>query len=231
MRMSVWIALVGLALAAIALAIRHDAGTVLGLLNEDFARIVALSALAIVIGSGLFWQMRGEPGSAMKMAAIWVAVAGVLVVGYTFRHDAHSVLARVVGELAPGMVVESGGATVAVMRAGDGHFFLSTQVNGASVRMLFDTGASTVVLTTEDARRAGIDPDGLVYSAPVWTANGRTTAAPVTLDVIDVGSISISQVRAVVARPGTLRASLLGMSLLDRLRSWRVERDRLILDG
>ena len=226
-----WIAIAVLALAAIVLVARDDAGTVLGLLNEDFARLAALSALTFVIGGALFWRLRGNPGGGIRMVAIWLALAAVLIIGYTFRHDAGTALTRVLGELVPGMAIEMEGGRVAVARAGNGHFVLDMRVNGAAMTMLFDTGASTVVLTPEDAARAGIDVGGLVYSAPVWTANGRTTAAPVLLDRVEIGSIAVERVRAVVARPGGLAESLLGMSFLDRIPTWRVERDRLILGG
>ena len=55
--------------------------------------------------------------------------------------------------------------------------------------MVLDTGASSVVLTREDAKAAGLPLDVLDYSVSIDTANGRTRAAPVTLDRIAVGSL------------------------------------------
>lgn len=226
-----WIAIAGLALAALVLVARHDAGTVLGFANSEFARIIALVALAFVVGTGLLWRMRGNLTGLVRMAAIWIVIAALLVVGYSYRHDARMVVARVIGEIVPGLVVETAPGEVAVARSGNGHFVVDAVVNGAPVTMLFDTGASMVVLTPADAALAGIDIAGLAYSVPVWTANGRTTAAPVVLDSLAVGSITVSRVRAVVAQPGGLRESLLGMSFLDRIRGWSVERDRLTFRG
>ena len=48
---------------------------------------------------------------------------------------------------------------------------------------------------------------------------------------IAVGPIVMRNVRALVARPGALAESLLGMSFLERLQSYTVERGRLILKG
>ena len=65
----------------------------------------------------------------------------------------------------------------------------------------------------------------------VDTANGRTRAAPVTLDRLAVGDIVERAVPALIAQPGQLRTSLLGMSFLNRLESWEVRGDRLMMRG
>ena len=65
----------------------------------------------------------------------------------------------------------------------------------------------------------------------VDTANGRTRAAPVTLDRIAVGGIVERAVPALIAQPGQLKTSLLGMSFLNRLESWEVRGDRLMMRG
>jgi len=86
-----------------------------------------------------------------------------------------------------------------------------------------------VVLTAEDARRAGVETSRLVFDVPVSTANGAAMAAETRLEQIAVGPIVMRNVPAMVARRGALDESLLGMSFLERLKSYTVERDRLIL--
>jgi aspartyl protease family protein len=71
----------------------------------------------------------------------------------------------------------------------------------------------------------------LNYTTNVDTANGRTRAASVTLDRVSVGSIVERSVPALIAQPGQLRTSLLGMSFLTRLERWEVRGDRLVLRG
>ena len=97
--------------------------------------------------------------------------------------------------------------------------------------MIVDTGASTIVLTPEDAKSAGIDIDGLTYRVPVITANGRTVAARVRLNEVAIGPLDRKQVDALVAQPGALTQSLLGMSFLSRLRSYEFSGDFLTLRG
>ena len=146
------------------------------------------------------------------------------------------IAARVVGELMPGsaMTVEqsTGGVTeVRISKRLDGHFTANVKVNGKPVSMIVDTGASTIVLTPEDARKAGIDIDGLTYRVPVITANGRTIAARVRLDKVAIGPLDRKKVDALVAQPGALTQSLLGMSFLSRLRSYEFSGDFLTLRG
>jgi aspartyl protease family protein len=104
-------------------------------------------------------------------------------------------------------------------------------VNGRTVRLIVDTGASTVVLRPEDARNAGIKLSELVYTVPVETANGRAFAAPIRLEKISIGYLTVHKVDALVTRPGALQRSLLGMSFLSRLRSYEFTGNQLVLKG
>ena len=97
--------------------------------------------------------------------------------------------------------------------------------------MVLDTGASTVVLTNDAARAAGLPIEMIKYTVNVDTANGRARAAAVTLDRIAIGGIVERSVPALVAQPGQLKSNLLGMSFLNRLQSWEVRGDRLVMRG
>ncbi len=95
--------------------------------------------------------------------------------------------------------------------------------------MLVDTGASSVVLKSTDAERAGIDLARLAYVVPVQTANGTAFAAPIRLKSIVVGTIAFGDVEALVAQSGALDESLLGMSFLSKLGSYEFSGDYLTL--
>jgi aspartyl protease family protein len=97
--------------------------------------------------------------------------------------------------------------------------------------MVLDTGATSVVLTQEAAKAAGLPIEVLNYSVNVDTANGRTRAAAVTLDRLAVGSLIERAVPALVAQHGQLKSNLLGMSFLNRLQSWEVRGDSLRMRG
>ena len=110
-----------------------------------------------------------------------------------------------------------------------GHFIVEATINGRTIEMLADTGASAVALTPQDARRAGIDPRSLNFDVPVQTANGEVKVASVTLDKIEVDGIVVRDVRAMVADSDALSSSLLGMSFLGRLASVKMSGDTLEL--
>ena len=109
-----------------------------------------------------------------------------------------------------------------------GHVILDAAVNGASVRLLVDTGASLVTLTPADARVAGITPGELVFNHRVSTANGSARMAPVTLREIRIGQLSIYDVPAAVLE--NLNISLLGMSFLGRLQGYEMRDGKLTIN-
>jgi aspartyl protease family protein len=118
-----------------------------------------------------------------------------------------------------------------VVRGHSGDFALAAHINGARVPMVLDTGASSVVLTQEAAKAAGLPIEVLNYSINVDTANGRTRAAPITLDRLAVGGLTERAVPALVVQRGQLKNNLLGMSFLNRLESWEVRGDKLRMRG
>jgi aspartyl protease family protein len=233
---STWIALFIVAAAAMLLVQNHDGGTIAGLDTGTFAALAAGVALLIYLGSGLARGYDGGRSSMLRDALTWVALGLVLVTLYSYRGELLPIAGRLAGELLPGsaMVVEqsSGGpAEIKIRRRLDGHFTARTQVNGESISMIVDTGVSTIVLRPEDAAKAGIDLKGLSYTVPVITANGRTNAARVRLNTVAIGPLDRQKVDALVAQPGTLTESLLGMSFLSRLRSYEFSGDFLTLRG
>lgn len=172
---------------------------------------------------------------AVRDLSVWSVLMIAMVTGYSYRDELLSLGHRVASEIAPpGTITRAdtqtdGEKAVRIRRRPDGHFIARTDLNGFSLTMLVDTGASTVVLRPADAQKIGIDIDKLRYSVPVQTANGTTYAAPVKLKRVAVGSIGFAEVDALVAKPGALRDSLLGMSFLNRLRSYEFSGDFLTL--
>jgi len=223
-----WILLLIIAIGLLALILRHDQGTIGGLETADFASLVYKIALLIFIGGAVLALFRERIAEAFQAAMFWVVIGLLLAVGYTYRYDLRDIGDRVLSELLPGRALSRGG-TVEIARGNRGEFQIIAEINGARISTVYDTGASAVVLTQEAAKAAGLPLDFLNYSVPVETANGRTRAAPVTLDRIRVGGIEERAVPALIAQPGQLRMSLLGMSFLNRLKSSEVRGDRLVL--
>jgi aspartyl protease family protein len=119
--------------------------------------------------------------------------------------------------------------TMTISRGSNGHFSVAAEVDGRRMEFLVDTGASFVALRESDASRLGIHPSRREYTWRSATANGVIRVAPVELNRVDVGSITVHNVQAVVIPDEMLGQSLLGMSFLSRVR-WQHDNGRLILE-
>jgi aspartyl protease family protein len=116
-----------------------------------------------------------------------------------------------------------------ILRASaNGHFTVQGAVDGTPIDFMVDTGATTVVLSPDDASRVGLDPYSLDYNAVFETGNGHTRVALVRLERLTIGALDLYDVpAAVVTKPMSM--SLLGMSALDQLDGYEVDGDRMIL--
>lgn len=195
----------------------------------DGLRAFLYGAMALSVLGAVVFNFRGRVSTAVLGLLAWVGIFVAVMVGYTYRVELTGVANRVMDEVVPGREIRAEPGQAAAVRGGNGHFVFEGITNGVGLRYLFDTGASTVVLRNEDAKRIGINVDKLDYSVPVSTANGRTMSAATTIDALTIGNITQRRVRALVGRPGALQENLLGMSFLGQLRGYAVEGNRLVL--
>ena len=230
-RRLLWVLLIGLALSAVVLIARHDTGTIAGLAADDFGSLAYHVALVVFVGGTVLVLFRERFSKALEAVLFWTLVGFVLALGYTYRLELRGVAERVMAEMMPGYAVTRGVRIVEIVRGRNGDFQVAAQVNGSRTAMVLDTGASAVVLTQEAAKAAGVPLEFLSYTVNVDTANGRARAAAITLDRLAVGDVVERQVPALIAQPGQLKVSLLGMSFLNRLESWEVRGDKLVLRG
>jgi aspartyl protease family protein len=111
-----------------------------------------------------------------------------------------------------------------------GHFQLEARVDGRYLDFVVDTGASLVVLRESSAAVAGIRPQPRDYTATAVTANGKIKAAPVKIDRMEVGGITIYDVPAMVLPDEALAKNLLGVSFLSRLKRYEYANGHLVLE-
>ena len=235
--MKAWIVLALLIIAGATLLLR-DGGTLLSDFGagEIISLLVGLLLVAFYL-YGLFTEDRTRPMQAVRHVLVWLAIGFALVAGYSYREEISVVVSRVGGELTPsGRIVsvetnEEGERAVRVRRRLDGHFAVRANINGQAMTLMVDTGASSVVLKPADAARAGVDLDKLSYTVAVSTANGMAYAAATRLRSIAIGPLVVHDVDALVAKPGSVKENLLGMSFLRRLRSYEFAKDYLTLRG
>ena len=230
MVLAVPLALLGAAL--VVLLVVPEGTLLLGLDHPSFA--AAAFAVAFTVWLALANARRVGAASlvrALSGVAVWAALILGLTGAYAYRFEAAEFAQRLMGELFPGEPQIGAGGAVIVNRRLGGEFVVPATIAETRIAMLFDTGASTVVLRAEDAAKVGLDTRALKFDVDVVTANGSASAAEVVLDRVAVGPIVARNVAALVARKGALGQSLLGMSFLERLQSYSVERGRLVLKG
>lgn len=227
-----WIVLGAMALGLVLLLASGDSGSVLGVGDETFARTLYLGALGVVIGAAILGSGI-RLGHAARAMAVWALIILVLVAGYQYRYELQDVASRLTAGLIPGSPLsvsgEDGRAAVMLDRLANGHFEVRAEFDGVPVTTMIDTGATATVLTADDARRAGYRPETLSFNVPIMTANGQARAARVVAGEIRVGEIVRARVPVLVAEPGRLDRSLLGMNFIGTLSGFDMRGQRLIL--
>ena len=122
--------------------------------------------------------------------------------------------------------VDLGTGEIRLSRDPDGHFYADAQVNGAPVHFLVDTGATSIALTHDDARRALI-PLETGSKVVGMGAGGEIYGQDVQLNRVSLGAQEVRDVRATVLDGG--EQSLLGQSFLARFNSVVIEGDTMVL--
>ena len=188
--------------------------------------LAALAAMMLgVIGS---LTIRRVPafGRALRMTST-LGLMGilVLVVLQLSRMDPRFEMA--IPEIGmPEQVVEGGETRVEM--APDGHFWLRAEINGRPANFLVDTGATLTAISEQTAEAAGLQPREGGLPVRMQTANGTIPADLTTIDELRFGNVAARGLDAIIA-PGMGPTNVIGMNLLSRLASWRVEGDTMIL--
>lgn len=126
----------------------------------------------------------------------------------------------------PEQVVEGGETRVPLAR--DGHFWIEAEINGHRANFLVDTGATLTAVSGATAAAAGLEPREGGLPIRLQTANGPIAAEMTSIDEMRFGNVAARGLDAIIA-PGLGPTNVVGMNLLSRLASWRVEGDTLIL--
>ena len=161
-----------------------------------------------------------------KYVFYWLAIGLVMLVAYSYKDDLQKVGYKVKAALMPHVTYEQNGEII-IKRSMNDHFIIEVKVNDNNIKFLVDTGASSVVLSLEDAKQVGIDIKKLSYSTTVYTANGKTQAARSKAD-IKIGSQEFKDFPVLIAQLPESE-SLLGMTLINEFKSFTIEMDTLRL--
>ncbi|MEO0567506.1 MAG: TIGR02281 family clan AA aspartic protease [Pseudomonadota bacterium] len=189
--------------------------------GDDTARLLYLALLGAAVAGWFFTQNRASLGKNAQYAMVWGLLFLGVIAGVGLWGDIRNTVQ-------PGTYSTFDDGRVELTRSMDGHYYVTAKVNGADVDFVVDTGATQIVLTEDDAVRAGLNTTDLAFVGRASTANGVVRTAPVRLDSLSIGPIEDRGIAAVV-NGGELFQSLLGMSYLQRFESVEITDGKLIL--
>ena len=196
--------------------------------EDNYLDIVRLVAFLALVSSGLIFTRRINFGELIRNISIWTCLAALFLLGFTYRNELTRIFYRVVGEMVPGQAIFIDGNSIILSVDMDGHFYANGKANGKSLRFMIDTGASDVMLTPRDAAHLGIDIRRLLFTKTYRTPSGIGLGAPYRLDSLTIGPLEYTNV-AVSINKTDMATSLLGMSFLERLESFKFRGSKLYL--
>lgn len=199
--------------------------------DDDQIHLVRLLAILLLVMSSAFGLRRIKKTALprhIRDIGIWVLIFAVLFVGYSYRDLFEDLGQRVSSNLLPAQATTSPTGDTVFSRASDGHFYVEAFADNQRIKFLVDTGASSIVLSPDDAKRLGFDFDKLSFTQIFETANGTGRGAKSRLYSLVVGEREFRDIRVSINQT-PMSTSLLGMSFLEQFKSFEFKGDRLIL--
>lgn len=184
----------------------------------SYGQLAYLLLLLMAVGGWVFAEYRNRLGFALRTALAWGMIFLGVMAGY-------GVWTGMQANRPQQAVMQDGGITIP--RSPDGHYYVTLTVGGRPVTFLADTGATSVVLSPDDAQALGIDVAGLRFDRQAQTANGPVRTARVVLEDVTLGPVSDRRITAFV-NEAPMNGSLLGMDYLGRFRV-EIDGDRMVL--
>ena len=199
-----------------------------GLDSDDTVNFIYLVLLLILLANGVLFNSKIKKSEVLKQLFLWLIIALVIIVIYSFRFEFIGIKNRIAGELFPGKAQSLGNNQISINISDDRHFYINLKVNGKNVRFMIDTGASDIVLNESDAKRIGIDLSKLSYNRIYQTANGKSLGAMAIVETIELNGLMFYDV-GVSINNSDMGTSLLGMSFLRNFKRYEFYQDKLIL--
>jgi aspartyl protease family protein len=194
--------------------------------GDQAVHFIYLLGVLVLVTSAL--MVRRIPiAQGLKMFVGWVLIFGAAFIVFTLKDEFLALGNRVLLETRGGVEQQESPGEVRVRQAPDGHFWVTADVNGEPTRFLIDSGATTTSISTDTARRAGIEPSRGI-GAMVQTANGVVVVQRGRAERIEIGPIERRGV-AVHVSDAFGDMNVLGMNFLSTLTSWSVEGRTLVM--
>jgi len=188
--------------------------------------MTALAAMAAGLLGSLVVSRSPKFGRLLRTAST-LTLMGVLVLVVLQLSRLDPRFSMAVPEIGlPEQVVVGGETRVPLSR--DGHYWLEAEVNGQRFPFMVDTGATLTAVSEDVAEAAGLEPRDGGLPIRLQTANGAVAAHLTNIESLRFGNVAANGLDAVIA-PGLGETNVIGMNLLSRLASVRIEQGELIL--
>lgn len=191
--------------------------------------LLALAVVAVLLGA-IGWIVQHQhprAASALRIAGYTGMVGTVLLtVVEAAYHASRSDVNMVAGRV--GKVAVIGRETVVPLDP-SGHYWIKAGLDRTEVEFLVDTGATYTTISPQTARAAGITADPGQMPITLSTANGPITARFGVAQELSFGSVTVRDLPVVIGPETGDDTNVIGMNLLSKLGSWRVDQGRLIL--
>ncbi len=196
--------------------------------TDDQMNLLYLLALVTFVSSSLLFVRIINFGEFIRNLSLWLLIASILIIGYTMQNELKEIPKRVISEIFSNHPVSISDQEIILSADELGHFNVIGKVNGKRVNFLIDTGATSIVLSPKHANKIGINKNNLNFNIPVQTANGTTRSARYKIQSLTIGHITLKDL-TVHVNQAEMDKSLLGMTFLNKLKSFRVEGRNMIL--
>lgn len=198
------------------------------LTTSQWQNFIYLTLLLVMLLSSFLLRKDAPIGKALKYIGIWSAIIFVIISLYSYRYEFSDFKDRILGEINPTQARVNSDGKIVVNISEDGHFYINLKVNGVAMLFMVDTGASSISIDADDARRIGIDVEKLEFNQVFQTANGVGYGAAVAIREIEVGGVRLENLKASV-NGVKMETPLLGMSFLRKFKKYEFYQDRLEL--
>jgi aspartyl protease family protein len=194
--------------------------------QSESIQFVSSLIILVALLTGLIVRRKHTNYPILKYAIYWLLIAISLIFLYSFKGEFTSVKNRFISALIPSRAIDNNGL-LTIKQSSNNHFMIDVLVNDKPIVFMVDTGATSVVLSLDDAKNAGIDISKLNFYREVFTANGTVKVADAKVD-IKIGGFELQNF-SVLVNPSDATDSLLGMSLLNKFESISFKDDTMML--
>lgn len=191
---------------------------------------VILTALVALVAAAAGWMTeRSHPilGQRLRISGYLGLIAtGALIAVDAARHAEHSDAAL---ELMPSTQARVSGSETVIPLGPDGHYHAVLTINGHEVPAMIDTGASFTSLEQATAVPLDLAPNPGRLPTEMTTANGVILAHFGVARELTLGNVTVKDAEIAITPDTSSPQAVVGMSLLSKLASWRVEKGELHL--